>query len=157
MKSGLFILGVGLFTLILLGSLVIAENAAGIAKTIINTMAANAKAIAASPLTAGQPFVTANTISGAIGVATSVAATAKALSALGGGDGGGGSAPSMGGAGGAGGAAPQFNVVGQGGANQIAESISGRESQPVRAFVVGSDVTTQQGLNRGIVQNATLG
>lgn len=54
-------------------------------------------------------------------------------------------------------APPQFNVVGQGGANQIAESISGRETQPVRAFVVGSDVTTQQGLNRGIVQNATLG
>jgi hypothetical protein len=136
--------------------LVIAENAAGIAKTIINTMAANAKAIAASPLTAGQPFVTANTISGAIGVATSVAATAKALSALGGGDGGGGSAPSMGGAGG-GGAAPQFNVVGQGGANQIAESMANRNSQPIKAFVVGSDVTTQQGLNRGIVQNATLG
>ena len=134
--------------------LVIAENAAGIAKTIINTMAANAKAIAASPLTAGQPFVTANTISGAIGVATSVAATAKALSALGGGDGGGG-APSMGS--GSGSAAPQFNVVGQGGPNQIAQSIAGRESQPVRAFVVGSDVTTQQGLNRGIVQNATLG
>jgi hypothetical protein len=137
--------------------LVIAENAAGIAKTIINTMAANAKAIAASPLTAGQPFVTANTISGAIGVATSVAATAKALSALGGGDGGGGSAPSMGGSGGGGSAAPQFNVVGQGGANQIAESIANRDSQPIKAFVVGSDVTTQQGLNRGIVQNATLG
>lgn len=134
--------------------LVIAENAAGIAKTIINTMAANAKAIAASPLTGGQPFVTANTISGALGVATSIAATAKALSALGGGEGGGGGAslPS-----GGGGTAPTFNVVGQGGANQIAESISNRESQPVRAFVVGQDVTTQQGLNRGIVQNATLG
>jgi hypothetical protein len=29
--------------------------------------------------------------------------------------------------------------------------------QPLQAFVVGQDVTTQQGLNRGIVQNATLG
>lgn len=135
--------------------LVIAENAAGIAKTVINTMAANAKAIAASPLTGGQPFVTANTISGAIGVATSVAATAKALSALGGGgDGGGGGGTKMPSGGGA---APSFNVVGPSGTNQIAESIAGRESQPVRAFVVGGDVTTQQGLNRGIVQNATLG
>jgi hypothetical protein len=70
--------------------------------------------------------------------------------------GGGGSAPSLGGAGGGGGA-PQFNVVGQGGANQIAESMANRDSQPIKAFVVGSDVTTQQGLNRGIVQNATLG
>jgi hypothetical protein len=70
--------------------------------------------------------------------------------------GGGGSAPSLEGMAGGGGA-PQFNVVGEGGANQIAQSMSNRESQPVRAFVVGSDVTTQQGLNRGIVQNATLG
>jgi hypothetical protein len=70
--------------------------------------------------------------------------------------GGGGSAPSLSGAGGGGGA-PQFNVVGQGGANQIAESMANRDSQPIKAFVVGSDVTTQQGLNRGIVQNATLG
>jgi hypothetical protein len=75
------------------------------------------------------------------------------------GDGGGGGASSGGGGGGAmsGGAAPQFNVVGPSGANQIAESIGGRESQPLKAFVVGGDVTTQQGLNRGIVQNATLG
>ena len=132
--------------------LVIAENAAGIAKTIINTMAANAKAVAASPLTAGQPFVTANTISGAIGVASSVAATAKALSALGGGSAGGGSTMPSGGA-----AAPSFNIVGPSGANQIAESIGNKESQPLKAFVVGGDVTSQQSLNRGIVQNATLG
>ena len=132
--------------------LVIAENAAGIAKTIINTMAANAKAVAASPLTAGQPFVTANTISGAIGVASSVAATAKALSALGGGSAGGGSTMPSGG-----GAAPSFNIVGPSGANQIAESIGNKESQPLKAFVVGGDVTSQQSLNRGIVQNATLG
>ena len=56
-----------------------------------------------------------------------------------------------------GGAAPSFNVVGPSGANQIAESIGARESQPLKAFVVGGDVTTQQQLNRGIVQNATLG
>ena len=70
--------------------------------------------------------------------------------------GGGGSAPSLSGAGGVGGA-PQFNVVGQGGANQIAESIASRESQPMRAYVVGQDVTTSQSLNRSIVNNATLG
>ena len=52
--------------------------------------------------------------------------------------------------------APSFNVVGPSGANQIAESMN-RNTPPVRAFVVGQDVTTQQGLNRGIVQNATLG
>jgi len=147
--------GLGIKNKAIQKALVIAENAAGIAKTIINTMAANAKAIAASPLTAGQPFVTTNTISGAIGVATSVAATAKALTALGGGGGGGGgvSLPSGGGAM----AAPSFNVVGPSGTNQIAESIGARQSQPLKAFVVGGDVTTQQQLNRGIVENATLG
>jgi hypothetical protein len=85
---------------------------------------------------------------------------AKAKQLLSGdGGGGGGGASSGGGGGGAmsGGPAPQFNVVGPSGANQIAESIGGRESQPLKAFVVGGDVTTQQGLNRGIVQNATLG
>jgi hypothetical protein len=61
------------------------------------------------------------------------------------------------GAGGGGGAAPQFNVVGQGGANQIAESMANRESQPIKAYVVGQDVTTSQSLNRSIVNNATLG
>jgi hypothetical protein len=94
------------------------------------------------------------------GTATILANLARAKKLLSGGGGAGGSssggsggAPAMGG----GGAAPQFNVVGQGGANQIAESMANRDSQPIKAFVVGSDVTTQQGLNRGIVQNATLG
>lgn len=136
--------------------LVIAENAAGIAKTIINTMAANAKAIAASPLTGGQPFVTANTISGAIGVATSVAATAKALSALGGGEGGGSGTSLPSGGGGA--AAPQFNVVGNSGVNQLAETMQGRSAQaPIQAYVVAQNVTTAQSLNRNIVSNASLG
>ena len=79
---------------------------------------------------------------------------AKTMLSSGGSGGGGGAA---GGGGGAEAAAPSFNVVGPSGANQIAESIGARESQPLKAFVVGGDVTTQQGLNRGIVQNATLG
>jgi len=136
--------------------LVIAENAAGIAKTIINTMAANAKAIAASPLTGGQPFVTANTISGALGVATSVVATAKALSALGGGGGGTGSGVSLP-SGGGGGTAPSFNVVGNSGVNQIAEGMNRQAQSPIQAYVVAQNVTTAQGLNRAIVNNASLG
>lgn len=136
--------------------LVIAENAAGIAKTIINTMAANAKAIAASPLTGGQPFVTANTISASIGVATSVAATAKALTALGGGSAGGSGTSLPSGGGGA--AAPQFNVVGNSGVNQLAETMQGRSAQaPIQAYVVAQNVTTAQSLNRNIVSNASLG
>ena len=52
-------------------------------------------------------------------------------------------------------AAPQFNVVGTSGVNQIAQGL-GNQS-PVQAYVVGSQVTTQQALDRNIVRTATLG
>jgi hypothetical protein len=51
--------------------------------------------------------------------------------------------------------APQFNVVGNTGVNQIAETLATQE--PQRAYVVSNDVTSQQALDRNIVQNATLG
>jgi hypothetical protein len=60
--------------------------------------------------------------------------------------------------GGGGGAAPSFNVVGNSGVNQLAETMQGRSAQaPIQAYVVANDVTTAQGLNRNIVTNASLG
>lgn len=92
----------------------------------------------------------------ASGSATILANLARAKALLsGGGSGGGGAATGGGGAVPA--AAPSFNIVGPSGTNQIADSMANRQSQPMRAFVVGGDVTTQQQLNRGIVENATLG
>jgi hypothetical protein len=91
----------------------------------------------------------------ASGTATILANIARAKALLSGGGGGGGGASA--GGGGVPAAAPSFNIVGPSGANQIAESISGKDTQPLKAFVVGGDVSTQQALNRGIVQNATLG
>ena len=130
----------------------IAENAAGIAKTIINTVAANAKAVAASPLTAGQPFVGINSVSAGIGIASSIAATVKGLKELGGGGvSGGGSLPSGGGA-----AAPSFNLVQGTGSNQIAESLT-TERQPVQAYVVASNVTSAQELDRNAINEASIG
>ena len=118
-------------------------------------MAANAKSVAASPLTAGQPFVALNSITAGIGIATSIAATAKGLSALGGGGAtsGGGSVPS----GGGGGSAPQFNIVGQSSTNQLAQTISTQQKQPIKTYVVAGDVTTQQSLDRNAVQTSTFG
>ena len=52
---------------------------------------------------------------------------------------------------------PQFNVVGQGGVNQLAQSIGGQFNQPIRAYVVGGDVTTSQQLQRQRVRTATFG
>lgn len=132
---------------------IIAENAVGIAKIILNTQAANAKSVAASPLTGGQPWVAINTISGALGVAGSLLATKKALSELGGGSAG--SAPSVSGGGGSSAPAPSFNVVGNSGVNQIAQTLGNQ--QPVQAYVVANNVTTQQSLDRNIVNNASLG
>jgi hypothetical protein len=66
--------------------------------------------------------------------------------------GGGASAPS---GGGGGASAPTFNVVGNAGVNQIATTL-GKEQPPVQAFVVAGQVTTQQAMNRNIVNNATL-
>jgi hypothetical protein len=55
------------------------------------------------------------------------------------------------------GAAPNFNVVGATGVNQLAGAISNREQQPVQAYVVANNVTTAQGLDRNIIRSATLG
>lgn len=49
-----------------------------------------------------------------------------------------------------------FNIVGETGTNQLAETISSQTRQPVRAYVVASDVTTAQSLDRNIVQGASI-
>ena len=64
--------------------------------------------------------------------------------------GGGGSVPAMPSA------PPAFNVVGQGETSQLADAIGGQASEPVRAYVVSNDVTTAQGLERNIVEGATI-
>jgi hypothetical protein len=137
----------------------IAESALGIAKIIVNTQTANAVA-AASPLNAVDPTYgirarIINTVSAGIGIAANIAATAKGLAALGGGG-----APSGGNVGGGGGGqaaapTPQFNVVGNTGINQVAATLG--QQQPVQAFVVANQVTSQQALDRSIVNNASLG
>jgi hypothetical protein len=53
--------------------------------------------------------------------------------------------------------APQFNIVGQSGTNQLAQGIGAQFDQPVRAYVVGGDVTTSQQLQRQRVRTATFG
>ena len=50
---------------------------------------------------------------------------------------------------------PNFNVVGDTGINQIAQTL-GRQA-PVQAYVVANNVTTAQSMNRSIIQNASLG
>lgn len=97
-----------------------------------------------------------NRVSAGIGIASNIAATSKALSALGGGG-----APSAGaGVGGAGGGTvsmpPDFNVVGASSTNQLAQTIGNQQNTPVQAYVVSNDVTTAQALDRNIIKGASL-
>ena len=52
-------------------------------------------------------------------------------------------------------AAPSFNVVQGTGTNQIAEGLQG-SNEPIKAFVVSSDVTTSQSLDRNIIDDASI-
>ncbi|MEJ6792014.1 MAG: hypothetical protein QNK89_04575 [Lacinutrix sp.] len=143
-------------------ALLIAEGAAGIAKILVNTGVANAKAVSASVTTGGMPWVAINSISAGLGIAGNIAATAKGLSALGGGSpkGGGVAPPKTAGGGGTGviaeTQAPSFNVVGATETSSLADTIASQTSQPVQAYVVSNDVTTAQSLENNIVEGATL-
>ena len=53
--------------------------------------------------------------------------------------------------------APQFNVVGGGATNQLAGLLADETQKPVKAYVVSSEVSTGQALDRNIVESATLG
>ena len=52
--------------------------------------------------------------------------------------------------------APDFNIVGQSGFNQIASAIGQNNNTPVKAFVVSGDVTTAQALENNIIDTATF-
>jgi len=54
-------------------------------------------------------------------------------------------------------APPSINVVGASQTNAIAQTIAQGNQQPVKAYVVANDVTTQQGLERNIISSATIG
>lgn len=133
----------------------IANSALSIAEIINNTNVGSSKEVATKGVF-GLGTSTLLYAKMAISIGSVIAATAKGLSALGKG----GSVPSggTGAQGGGGGAiAPQFNVVGQGGMNQIAQSLGAQEQQPVQAYVVAGAVTTGQSLNRNIINNASMG
>ena len=97
----------------------------------------------------------ARAIAVALGLAN-VAAIARqqfvpsALSAGGGAGGGAGGA-------GAGIEAPDFNIVGASASSQLAQTVAGQEAKPVKAFVVGKDISSQLELDRNISSTASFG
>lgn len=73
-----------------------------------------------------------------------------------GGSGGGSTGASVGSGGGAS-ATPQFNLVGQSSTNQLTATIAGQQNRPVQTYVVGSQVTSQQALDRNAQQASVFG
>ena len=94
----------------------------------------------------------------AVALATGLANVAniarqKYQSSLGGGGGGGASS----GGGGVQIQAPDFNVVGASQTSQLAQAVTTQQEKPVKAFVVGKDISTQQELDRNITNTASFG
>ncbi len=54
-------------------------------------------------------------------------------------------------------APPAFNVVGESPENQLAQTIEGRQQEPVKAFVVSNEVSNAQALDRNIIEQASIG
>jgi len=52
--------------------------------------------------------------------------------------------------------APDFNVVGTSETSQLAQAVGGREDSVVRAYVVSSEITSQQAADRQIINTAGL-
>ena len=52
---------------------------------------------------------------------------------------------------------PAFNIVGSSETNQLADAIGSQSQQPIQAFVVASEVTSAQALERNTIEGATIG
>jgi negative regulator of sigma E activity len=134
----------------------------------VNTGIANAKAIAASPLTFGQPWVTINTISGVLAAASAVAAGVKAIQQINSAESGtpasapqiksgassaaGVAAPVVAGA-----SAPQIQTGGgQNPSSQIVSTLAESRKTPIKTYVVASDMSSQQAFDRRTNNAATF-
>lgn len=146
---------------------VVISQAAAIGQIIANTGIANAKAVAASPLTVGQPWVAINTISAGLSIASTIASAAKSIQQIN-------SANETSTTASAGGAtsaalpappqapsvaatqAPQIQT--QGGANpntQLAQTLT-TAMQPIKAYVVSTEISSQAALDRRTNRAATF-
>jgi hypothetical protein len=149
---------------------VIVEQAAAIGKIAVNTGIANAKALAASPLTFGQPWVTINTISGVLAAASAVAAGVKAIQQINNADSGSpASAPSAASVGGKSpsasitpprvesATAPQIQTSGgQNPSQQIAQTIAQSQGKPIQTYVLSEKVSSTQAFDRRVNNAASF-
>lgn len=156
--------GIMMALFVLQKAMAIGDIVRGAAKSIAQQTAAynvaQMGAAAAFPMTGGLPFTVKNTaaylkgvamtkISAGIGIASILAQAfgqIKGMSGTGGAAAGGGASGGGGAVGTAAMPSPTFNIAGNTGVNQIASTLAGQ--QPVKAYVVAKEVTTQQELDR---------
>ncbi len=138
------------------GEETVAGKAFAVAAATINTYRGVSDALAAVTVT---PFETALKFANAAAIGVAGIANVKKIisvkvpNASGGGQ----AAPSTASIGEAPPIPPAFNIVGQSDTNQLAGAIGGQTQQPVQAFVVSSEVTTAQELDRNIIDGASIG
>ena len=115
-----------------------------------------AKAAAAAPFPGNIPLIVgyaAQAVGIVSAIKSAVKASKQATKGIGGGGGGDISAPSIDG----GSVPPAFNIVGASGESQLADAIGGQSQRPSRSYVVASDVSTAQELDRNIIEGASIG
>ena len=138
----------------------IGESGLGVAKMIIgkNTADLADGAFAATLGPAGPAYLAtklaANKINLITGLASTAAATAKGLQALGSSGGGRGSDSSGGNIESP--QAPSFNLVEGTESSSIQNSIENQGSQPIKAYVVSGEVTSQASLDRSIKNSSSI-
>ena len=108
-------------------------------------------ASAAGIKSGGVARVSKNKIAAGISIASILSTSLGSQGSVGSSGGGGG------GESGAGGRSFDFNLVGSTGVNQLAEGIGGQFTQPIQAYVVSSQMTSQQQLDNVIQSSATIG
>lgn len=107
---------------------------------------------AANAFLAAKPATPLNFVQAAAAIATGLVNVKKILSVKVPGTSGGGAVAGAGGDT----VAPDFNVVGQSQTSQLARVIGEGRETPLRAYVVGKDIRTQDELDRNITQTAGL-
>jgi hypothetical protein len=148
-------------------ALAIADVARTASKSVSESISsigiANAKAVAASPLTGGMPFVAINTLKGGLQIGSTIASAAKAVQSINSGGTNAPSNPSGGGAGGSspsgGGAASTPQVDFQASReNQIGNTVASNinTQRPIQAFVVSKDITDQQQLDNNRINSNSI-
>ncbi len=138
------------------------EKGSKIASIVISTQAANQQVLVAASARAmlgdptavqtGKLRVLKNNIGAGLSIANILATSLNSKSNTSSGGGGGGSV-------GGGGESREFdfNLVGSTGINQLAEGVAGQFGQPIQAYVVSSQISSQQQLDGVIQSNATIG